>query len=128
MRNGEVHMDQWQFSDNRRAYQIKSAKPVPGARKSITNSIFVGFTKNTGHKVCRYQYDNGRFTGPVSYDLVNLRTCSDHPEDDPEAFYHVDTELFPLGTQGPMRIGWWKPIGDVYRSFWASYWYPIQVS
>ena len=26
MRNGEVHMDQWQFSDNRRAYQIKSAK------------------------------------------------------------------------------------------------------
>ena len=30
----------------------KSGLPIPGAYKTMNNSTFVGFTPNTGHRVC----------------------------------------------------------------------------
>ena len=45
-------MDGWQFSDNLRGWIIKSSSPIPGSYKTLDNSIFVGFSPNTGHRIC----------------------------------------------------------------------------
>ena len=75
-RGADMHLQGCQFSDNTRGWVHKGTAPTPGATKSVTDSIFVGYTKNTGHKLCTHDsnldYD--------SRDLVTPRICSDTRE------------------------------------------------
>ena len=49
-RGADIHLDGAQFSDNTRGWIHKGTAPVPGATKSLTNSKFVAYTRNTGHR------------------------------------------------------------------------------
>ena len=51
-----------------------ATSPVPGCAKSLTNSTFVGFTRNTGHKHCKYTDNGFAYDG---FDLVRVRPCFD---------------------------------------------------
>ena len=51
-RGADFHVDGAVFSDNSRGWIHKGTSPTPGSTKSVTNSVFVGFTRNAGHKYC----------------------------------------------------------------------------
>ena len=42
----------WQMSDNRRSQLLKGSNRIPGAYKNFNNGLFVGFSRNTGHRKC----------------------------------------------------------------------------
>ena len=115
-RNNYVLISGWQLSDNSRSYIIKAAKPASGSQKSFNNSIFVGMTRNTGHRICK---NSSNRVG----DFVTVETCG-----------HSDDVLQPsqLNTQSGHAPGYFgynyyfKPAGDVYRSWCTDQYYPTQ--
>ena len=110
-RNADVHYDDWQLSDNCRGFIIKAASPTEGASKSFTNSLFVGMSKNTGHKLCLDDYNNGA-NQPDSFDLTQMKECSVAAEK--PARLH---ELTPrMDTNYVDNLFWYKVKGDVFRS------------
>ena len=56
------------MSDNSKGYIIKAAAPVIGAQKSITNSVNIGMTRDTGHKYCK--------NNPEAPDLATPSYCA----------------------------------------------------
>ena len=118
VRGADIHLSGCQFSNNMRGWVHKETAPTPGATKSVTDSIFIGFTKNTGHKVCTHDktltYD--------SRDLVTPRICSDTREG------NVDLIDERPQTDVLVRrmIFWYKAASDVYRQHGTHKYYPIQ--
>ena len=55
------------FKDNVRAYTQKSAAPAFGGIRSMHNNLFVGISRNTGHRHCGEIWN-----GIDSFDLVEL--------------------------------------------------------
>ena len=105
-RNAHVEISGWQMSDNTRSfgfskkensqttvqnwrfvelifqksiysYVIKACKPAAGAQKTFTDSVFVGMTRNTGHRLCN---NHSNRIG----DLAHVKTCGSSMDDDEE--------------------------------------------
>ena len=62
-------------SKSSQSYVVKSCKPAAGAQKTFTDSIFVGMTRNTGHRRCN------RHSNRIE-DLVHVKTCGSSMDDD----------------------------------------------
>ena len=74
-----IHLehDGWQISDSIRGLIVKALGPTAGAWKTVTNTLFVGMSKNTGHKLCGWD-QNGAIEqpeNPDSWDLITPRSC-----------------------------------------------------
>ena len=52
----------------------KSGSPIMGSYKTLNNSTFVGFTPNTGHRVCAGN-ENRYWKEFVSYNLAEIVQC-----------------------------------------------------
>ena len=103
IRNAEVVVKNAQFSDAAESIVFPSVEAW-GARKTLKNSLIVGFSKNTG---------------PFSCDVPsNLRPWKSFTEvlDCPaeEGSIKVFTEA-PVPVPSIQRYHWWKADGDVYR-------------
>ena len=57
--NADLHLNGWQFSDNQQNYVTRASENAYGAQKSVVNSVFVGMTKNTGHRYCSNSFSYG---------------------------------------------------------------------
>ena len=113
-----MHISNCHFSDNSRSWIHKGTNPTAGATKSVTNTTFVGFTRNTGHKLC--QWDQTR--DYTSKDLLELRQCADPREGAVDLL-----TLKPMADLFERRnVYWYKPQGDVYRLLGQDQWYPWQ--
>ena len=115
-RGADMHLDGCQFSDNTRGWVHKGTGPTPGATKSLTNSIFVGFTKNTGHKFCTHDKTLDR----DSRDLVTPRVCSDSRE----GIIDLVSERPQADVLIRRNIFWFKAGNDVYRQHGFHKYYP----
>ena len=117
-RGADMHLSGCQFSDNTRGWVHKGTQPTPGATKSVTDSIFVGFTKNTGHKLCTHDasldYD--------ARDLVTPRVCSDTTE----GMVDLIDERPQADVLIRRMIFWYKAGNDVYRQQGFHKNYPVQ--
>ena len=114
-RGADIHLDNAQFSDNTRGWIHKGTGPVPGATKSLTNSKFVAYTRNTGHRLCA--------TEGSSWDLVNPKHCSD------SRYGAVDliNERPQMDVMSRRLVFWGKmEPKDVYRAHGQDMWYPVQ--
>ena len=119
-RNADVQVNGWQVSDNLRGYVIKATTPIYGAQKSVINSVFVGMTRNTGHKYCANM--NRRSAGR---DFITTADCgSKNDKNSPMNLDNVQPGK-PVSA-GTLVNNWYKPIGDVYRSTIADRYYPVQ--
>ena len=102
---------------------MKACKPANGAQKSFVNSLFVGMTRNTGHRDCHH--NNANKADNRIEDLLHVSTCgSDNGDDDLNS-----QNLYSDGKEVPgFRIHsyYFKPRGDVYRQSNAQKWYPTQ--
>ena len=102
-----------QFSDNSRGWTNKGTGPVWGSRKHVRNCTFVGYTRNTGHRTCRF---------PVGKGLLYPRACQDTA--------HSPVDLIDLRPQTEVlvsrRVFWFKVETDVYRLSGQDIWYPWQ--
>ena len=95
-------------------------KPIPGASKSITNSIFVGWTKNTGHKKCAHTYQDW---GPTqSFDLNMAKDCSWSGQGKEEDWGGPIHGLRNFN----LKLYWFKPKGSVYVVSTKPWNYPQQ--
>ena len=108
-----------QFSDNFRSWINKGTGPCPGSIKAIRNSTFIGFTRNTGHRVCMQPSGNAVHH---SYDLITVRACADTRE-----------QPVDLMTQRPLqevlkdrRIFWFKGQDGVFRLHGEGQFRPLQ--
>ena len=97
-----VHLENWQVSDNAKGFESVTSEGVYGAKKTITDSTFVGFTKNTGHMRC-YELDEG--SSIKSKSLDQLMDCS--IDDKPQLPKPNSVEEY--------KYSWYKPSNDVYR-------------
>ena len=115
-RNNYVLISDWQLSDNSRSYIIKAAKPAAGAQKSFNNSIFVGMTRNTGHRTCK---NSSNRVG----DFVTVETCGYFGDDLEPSRTHEQAGHTPgyFGTNF-----YFKPAGDVYRNWCTNQYYATQ--
>ena len=114
-RGADIHLDNAQFSDNTRGWIHKGTAPVPGATKSLTNSLFVAYTRNTGHRLCT--------TTDFSWDLVNVKNCTD------ARYGAVDliNERPQMDVMSRRLVFWGKmEPKDVYRAHGQDMWYPVQ--
>ena len=69
IRNAISLQSGWQFSDNKRSQLMKGSNRIPGAYKNFNDGTYVGFTRNTGHRVCGYSFN------PVAESLTQVETC-----------------------------------------------------
>ena len=109
VRNMDMTMTNFQFSDNALAWTIKTSTPPLGGVKNMHNCIFVGFSRNTGHHYC-----NEREVGYHAYDLFMPRTCGTW--DSPAEFPQNKHDTLPVSDTALGFTWWWKPAGDVYRA------------
>ena len=121
IRNSLILMDGWQFSDNQRGWIIKagfnersstrrffhflesclkSGTPISGSYKLLKNSTFVGFTPNTGHRVCAGN-ENRFWKEFVSYNLAEIVQCRE--ADSGPNSYEYDAPEMKIDTYCP---GW----------------------
>ena len=73
-RGADFHVDGAVFSDNSRGWIHKGTSPTPGSTKSVTNSVFVGFTRNAGHKNC---WNDAKGRDYDSLSLTGILLCAD---------------------------------------------------
>ena len=59
---------------------MKACKPANGAQKSFVNSLFVGMTRNTGHRDCHHPNVND--SNNRIKDLLYVTTCGSENGDD----------------------------------------------
>ena len=119
-RNADIHLKNWQFSDNRQNYVVKATPQIFGAQKSLTDSVFVGMTRNTGHRYC-----STSFSSPsAGHDFVDVASCGSQMD----RVKPMDMANFPgrIKTAAEYTNNWFKPKGDVYRNYAADSLYPTQ--
>ena len=120
-RGASIHLSNCHFSDNTRGWVHKGTAPVPGATKSFTNSHFVGFTPNTGHKLCTHDLN---INLSDSLDLATPRVCADSRA----GVVDLVTDVRPMTDILVRRLIFWYKTDDddVYRQHGQDQWYPIQ--
>ena len=118
-RGASMHLSDCHFSDNSRSWLHKAgANPTAGANKSVTNTTFVGFTRNTGHKICTWDLTRDY----TSHDLLQVRQCADNREGPVDLIDQPPmTDVFER-----RQMFWFKPHGEVYRLMGQDQWYPWQ--
>ena len=79
---------------------LKSGTPISGSYKTLYNSTFVGFTPNTGHRVCAGN-ENRFWKEFVSYNLAEIVQCRE--QDSGPNSYEYDAPEMRIDTYCP---GW----------------------
>ncbi|CBY20187.1 unnamed protein product [Oikopleura dioica] len=103
------HLEGWQVSDCFKGYELQATRNTIGSTRSIKDSTFVGFSKNTGHQRCQQLRDDTN-NPKVSVDLVAPITCSDGGADSGLGPFFPKPNSFDNWS-----YQWYKPEGDVYR-------------
>ena len=87
------------------------------------NNLFVGISRNTGHRNC-----GNIWNGIDSYDLVLIGRCAGWSLPGNNNVAVIDlTDTRPRFTNEDDKFSfWYKPAGGVYRSFGSFINYPIQ--
>ena len=97
-----VHIENWQVSDNAKGFELVTSEGVFGAKKTIKDSTFVGFTRNTGHMRC------GELNHGDKIESKSLDTLMDCSIDD-------QPQLPKPNSVEEYHYSWYKPMNDVYR-------------
>ena len=132
----------WEMSDNRRSQLLKGSNRIPGAYKNFNNGLFVGFTRNTGHRTCGWSSKNlaamgdCNLSGPEidtmcpgwtrtltddDYDACkDCATCGDDcdgclDEGCVDGRIEKQCPIVQQTSEHEVHTYWFKPEGDVYR-------------
>ena len=132
----------WEMSDNRRSQLLKGSNRIPGAYKNFNNGLFVGFTRNTGHRTCGWDSKNlaamgdCNLSGPEidtmcpgwtrtltddDYDACkDCATCGDDcdgclDEGCVDGRIEKQCPIVQQTSEHEVETYWFKPEGDVYR-------------
>ena len=132
----------WEMSDNRRSQLLKGSNRIPGAYKNFNNGLFVGFTRNTGHRTCGWDSKNlaamgdCNLSGPEidtmcpgwtrtltddDYDACkDCATCGDDcdgclDEGCVDGRIEKQCPIVQQTSEHEVQTYWFKPEGDVYR-------------
>ena len=110
----------WEMSDNRRSQLLKGSNRIPGAYKNFNNAVFVGFTRNTGHRICGWKHKSLTEIGDCQKSGPDIdrirpgwtRTLTD---DDIEDGMEKPCPIVQQTGDEDVETYWFKPEGDVYR-------------
>ena len=113
----------WELSDNRRSQLLKGSNRIPGAYKNFNNALFVGFTRNTGHRTCGWKYKSltemgdCQDTGPDIDRFCPGWTRTLTPDDYEDEMMTIEKQCPTVQQTGEHEVEtyWYKPDGDVYR-------------
>ena len=113
----------WELSDNRRSQLLKGSNRIPGAYKNFNNALFVGFTRNTGHRVCNSKFKNLAEMGDCQDSGPDIdrscpgwtRTLTADDYEDELMTIEKPCPTVQQTAEHEVETYWFKPEGDVYR-------------